>query len=238
MAFVPEVIQYKQQIRIITLINLRPRLYIIHKTYLSTSPSQSLHWIEKEMVPLHHVLFQLEVWQLPSLRLAYCFPVARNHQTGHPDLGEKMTQFIIDNTVLSSFFKCTSTSRFTCGTFYQKLNNIQEYLIQHSLKSGGSKDHFRWVKVAVPPLIERPGHTVHSRTHCDGSPSETDCLSCLTWSLQVFIDCTPQCCVNIWVAKLGVVNLYLKVIKLWLACTCSCIYLITHYNFNSIILDK
>jgi hypothetical protein len=45
-------------------------------------------------------------------------------------------------------------------------------------------------------------------------------------------------CECLIVAKLGVVNLYLKVIKLWLTCTCSCIYLITHYNFNSIILDK
>ena len=45
-------------------------------------------------------------------------------------------------------------------------------------------------------------------------------------------------CEYLIVAKLGVVNLYLKVIKLWLACICSCIYLITHYNFNSIILDK
>ena len=34
--------------------------------------------------------------------------------------------------------------------------------------------------------------TVHSRTHCGGSPSETDCLSCLTWSLQVFVDYTPD----------------------------------------------
>ena len=45
-------------------------------------------------------------------------------------------------------------------------------------------------------------------------------------------------CEYLIVAKLGVVNLYLKVIKLWLTCICSCIYLITHYNFNSIILDK
>ena len=45
-------------------------------------------------------------------------------------------------------------------------------------------------------------------------------------------------CEYLIVAKLGVVNLYLKVIKLWLTCTCSCIYLIIHYNFNSIILDK
>ena len=27
------------------------------------------------------------------------------------------------------------------------LNNIHEHLIQHSLKSGGFKDHLRWVKV-------------------------------------------------------------------------------------------
>jgi hypothetical protein len=27
------------------------------------------------------------------------------------------------------------------------LNDFHEYLIQHSLKSGGTKDHFRWVKV-------------------------------------------------------------------------------------------
>ena len=34
------------------------------------------------------------------------------------------------------------------------MNNFHEYLIQHSLKSGGTKDHFRWVKVTA--LIERP----------------------------------------------------------------------------------
>ena len=45
-------------------------------------------------------------------------------------------------------------------------------------------------------------------------------------------------CEYLIVAKLGVVNLYLKVIKLWLTCTCSCIYLITQYNFNSMNLDK
>jgi len=27
------------------------------------------------------------------------------------------------------------------------LNKSHEYLIQHSVKSGGTKDHFRWVKV-------------------------------------------------------------------------------------------
>jgi hypothetical protein len=34
--------------------------------------------------------------------------------------------------------KCTS---------YYNLNNFHEYLIQHSLKSGGNKDQFRQVKV-------------------------------------------------------------------------------------------
>ena len=39
--------------------------------------------------------------------------------------------------------------------FYQNLNNFYEYLIQHSLKSGGTKDHFRWVKVpGIPPLLK------------------------------------------------------------------------------------
>ena len=31
--------------------------------------------------------------------------------------------------------------------FLQNLKFFNEYLIQHSLKSGGTKDHFRWVKV-------------------------------------------------------------------------------------------
>ena len=31
--------------------------------------------------------------------------------------------------------------------FYQNLNNFLEYLIQHSLKSGSTKDHFRQVKL-------------------------------------------------------------------------------------------
>jgi hypothetical protein len=32
-------------------------------------------------------------------------------------------------------------------TFLLKFEQIHEYLIQHSLKSGGTKDHFRWLKV-------------------------------------------------------------------------------------------
>jgi hypothetical protein len=39
------------------------------------------------------------------------------------------------------------TSLFTGGTFYYNLNNFHEYLMQNSLKSGGTKDHLRWVKV-------------------------------------------------------------------------------------------
>jgi hypothetical protein len=33
------------------------------------------------------------------------------------------------------------------GTVYKNLKNFHEYLIQHSSKSGGIKDHFRQVKV-------------------------------------------------------------------------------------------
>jgi hypothetical protein len=32
-------------------------------------------------------------------------------------------------------------------TFYQNLKNFHEYLMQHSLKSGNTKEHFRQVKV-------------------------------------------------------------------------------------------
>ena len=39
----------------------------------------------------------------------------------------------------SIFFKCTSTSLFTAGTFFLlKFEQFHEYLIQHSLKSGGT----------------------------------------------------------------------------------------------------
>jgi hypothetical protein len=63
--------------------------------------------------------------------------------------------------------------------------------------------------------------------------------ACHVWlGVYRFLLIAHLLCEYLIVAKLGVVNLYLKVIKLWLTCTCSCIYLITHYNFNSIILDK
>jgi len=51
---------------------------------------------------------------------------------------------------LSIFFKSTSTSLFTDGTFVLKCEHFQEYLIQNSkiLKSGGTKYHFKRVKVS------------------------------------------------------------------------------------------
>jgi hypothetical protein len=66
--------------------------------------------------------------------------------------------FVLKLTGLSIFFKSTSTVLFnTVGTFfYKKLNNFHEYLIQHSLKSGGIKDHIRQEKYLVPPLFVRP----------------------------------------------------------------------------------
>jgi hypothetical protein len=45
------------------------------------------------------------------------------------------------NLGLTIFFMSTSTSLFTGGTFYSNLNNFDEYLAQHSLKSGGTNDH-------------------------------------------------------------------------------------------------
>ena len=40
-------------------------------------------------------------------------------------------------------YQYLNSSLFTGGTFDQNLKNSHEYLIQHSLKSGGTKDHFR-----------------------------------------------------------------------------------------------
>jgi len=81
---------------------------------------------------------------------------------------------------LSILFKCTSISLSTGSTFFLlNLNNFHEYLIQHSLKSGGIKDHFRQGKVPGTPLIERlvvmscskwtSHHISHIRLHlqCD-----------------------------------------------------------------------
>ena len=52
-------------------------------------------------------------------------------------------------TWFSIFFKSYQylTSLFTDGTFYLNLINFHEYFMQHSLKSGGTKDHFRRVKM-------------------------------------------------------------------------------------------
>jgi hypothetical protein len=54
---------------------------------------------------------------------------------------------LVQLTGLSIFFKSTSTSLFAGVTIDKNWNNFHEYLIQHSWKSGGTKDHFRRVKV-------------------------------------------------------------------------------------------
>jgi hypothetical protein len=46
-----------------------------------------------------------------------------------------------------NIFMSTSTSLFTGCPFDYNLNNFHEYLIQLSLKSGITEDHFSWVKV-------------------------------------------------------------------------------------------
>ena len=58
-------------------------------------------------------------------------------------------------SILSIFFKCTSTSLFTGSYYSLKFETFHEYFRQHSLKSGGTKDRFRWVKVPGTVLIER-----------------------------------------------------------------------------------
>ena len=56
------------------------------------------------------------------------------------------------HVALSIFFKCTSTLYFTIYRWYfiLKFEHFHEYLIhfvQYSLKSGGTKYHFKWVKI-------------------------------------------------------------------------------------------
>jgi hypothetical protein len=46
---------------------------------------------------------------------------------------------------VSIFFKSISTSLFTGGTFYSNLDIFHEYLMQQSLKLGGTYYHFKWV---------------------------------------------------------------------------------------------
>jgi len=58
---------------------------------------------------------------------------------------------IIDNTILNNrafnIFQVYQYFTIYRRYFLLKFEQFHEYLIQHSLKSGGTKDHFRWVKV-------------------------------------------------------------------------------------------
>ena len=51
--------------------------------------------------------------------------------------------------------------------FYSNLINFHEYLIQHALKSGGTKNHFRRVKVPST-LSERHAGIINLFTHTVG----------------------------------------------------------------------
>ena len=44
---------------------------------------------------------------------------------------------------VSIFFECTSALLYTDGTFLSKYENFQDYLKQHFLKSGSTKEHFK-----------------------------------------------------------------------------------------------
>ena len=48
---------------------------------------------------------------------------------------------------LSIFLKCNGTSLFTGCTFYFKCNIFDDYLMQQSLKLGGTNYHFKWINV-------------------------------------------------------------------------------------------
>ena len=69
---------------------------------------------------------------------------------------------MLKNTLVRTFNIISSLPvlhYFQLVLFIKKKKNLKyfhEYLIQHSLKSGGTKDHFRWVKVSGTALTERP----------------------------------------------------------------------------------
>jgi hypothetical protein len=58
---------------------------------------------------------------------------------------------VILHSGLSIFFKWTSTSTIYRQYFLLKFEHFYEYLIQHYLKSGGTKDHFK--QVEVPGIV-------------------------------------------------------------------------------------
>ena len=57
--------------------------------------------------------------------------------------------------------------------FIKICKNVHEYLIQHSLKSGGTKDQFRRLKISgTAPFIERPvndGYVILKIAHYSNS---------------------------------------------------------------------
>jgi hypothetical protein len=73
--------------------------------------------------------------------------------------GKLMRTDIFFTRTTKLFFKCTSTSLFTDGTFfvlYIKIWTIFMSILYNTLISGGTKDHFRQFKYLILPLIERP----------------------------------------------------------------------------------
>jgi hypothetical protein len=78
---------------------------------------------------------------------------------------------------------------YTGSTLYQNLNNFHEYLIQHSLKSGGTKNHLRWVNVSgTAPYWKACRHT----TKCLQLSKYNNLFKGKRMSKQCVIKVTPR----------------------------------------------
>ena len=75
------------------------------------------------------------------------------------------------------------------------MNNFHEYLIQHSLKSGDTKDHFRQLK--LPVIAPYWKACIHTKFYFEFS-KEMSYSSSAYWDLIVSSDCIWFCLQNYW----------------------------------------
>jgi hypothetical protein len=65
-------------------------------------------------------------------------------------------KYIINNKKYYNIFQVYQYFTIYWWYFFLKFYIFHEYLMQHSLKLGGTNYHCKWVKYLVLPLIERP----------------------------------------------------------------------------------
>jgi hypothetical protein len=101
---------------------------------------------------------------------------------------------------------CIYISVFIIASFTVNIHTIPKTFFYHlyfTIQRGPVFTHWALYGKVYNMLLVFTGidvsltYTVHSRTYCNGSPSETGCLTCLTWSLTGAC-WLHTCWVNIW----------------------------------------